>query len=57
MKDLIKAGFNKGILVGVAIVTASAVMTVASVPKVLLGCAVRKANQEQTKTLLIEKEE
>ena len=33
MKELVKVGFNKGLVVGVAIVTASAVLTVASIPK------------------------
>ena len=46
MKELVKVGFNKGLVVGVAIVTASAVLTVASIPKHVIMCALEKNHKD-----------
>ncbi len=46
MKELIKAGFNKGLMVGVAIATAGAVLKVVSIPKQVLVHVLEKKLQD-----------
>jgi len=56
MKELIRVGFNKGLVVGVAIVTASAVMTVAAIPKNAIMYALKK-NHESLEASKVKEEE
>ena len=46
MKELIKTGFNKGLMVGVAIVTVSAVLTVVSIPEQVLLYVLEKKDRD-----------
>jgi type IV secretory pathway VirB3-like protein len=57
MKELIKVGFNKGLVVGVAIVTASAVLKVVSIPKHVIMYALEKNHQDLKNSKEKEEEE
>ena len=54
MKDLIKAGFNKGLVIGAAIATANAVLTIVSIPRTTLRVLIERS--EKNKAPKVEEE-
>lgn len=57
MKKLVKEGFDRGLVIGVSVLTISAVLTVAAMPKSILIVALNKSKSRKIKKLKVKKEE